>query len=172
MCTTYEDPFTPRFRNSARLAGWLAVFLGLGGCSMADDPSATAYVTIDPAKTNRYLEDLAGIARAQDLTSASAIATPDDGAALYVFEARGHALRIWSQNMLLSGHECPEFPNVGNDPGQFRIVVRPAMWFRAWSRAQGLFEKVKADLVAKGYAVTSTPSAPCARDRPKIAPAQ
>ena len=103
MCTSRERPLhpaNPNYRTSVRLAAWLVVFLGLGGCSVADDPSAAAYVTIDPTQTNRYLEDLANIARAQDLTSASAIATPDDGAALYVFEARGHALRIWSQNML------------------------------------------------------------------------
>jgi hypothetical protein len=139
---------------------------------MADDPAATAYVTIDPAATEQYLKDLAEIAGVNDLDSRSSSATPDNGPTLYVFEARGRALRIWSQNMLLSGHECPGFPNAGNDPGQFRVVVTPAMWFRAWGRAHELFGKVKAGLVSKGYVVTVAPSAPCAEDRPKISSAQ
>ena len=139
---------------------------------MADDPAATAYVTIDPAQTDRYMKDLADIARAQELDSWSSSATRDDGPALFVFEAKGRALRIWSQNMLLSGHECPQFPNVGNDPGQFRIVVTPALWFRSWDRAHEVFGTVRASLVAKGYVVASAPSAPCDPDRPKVASAQ
>jgi hypothetical protein len=158
--------------SSRRLAfhtAWMIAILFLSGCSMADDPAATAYVTIDPAATDLYLKDLAEIARMHDLDPTSWSATPDNGPTRFVFEARGRALRIWSQNMLLSGHECPEVPNVSNDPGQFRVVVTPAMWLRAWGRAHELFGKVKAGLVSKGYVVTVSPSAPCAPDRPKIA---
>jgi hypothetical protein len=144
----------------------------VSSCSVADNPAATAYITIDPAQTARYMKDLADIARAQDLGSWSSSETRDDGPALFVFEAKGRALRIWSQNVLLSGHECPKFPNAGNDPGQFKIVVTPSMWFRTWDRAHELFGKVRDSLVAKGYPVTSVPSTPCAPDRPKIALAQ
>jgi hypothetical protein len=135
---------------------------------MQNDPAATAYVTIDPAHTKRFLDDLSGIAQAQNLTSWTATATPENGRTLYIFEGSGRALNIWAENMPLSGHECPEFPSPGSDPGQFQVVVRPAMWFPVWERAHALFRAVKSDLEAKGYALTSTPSAPCDPNRPTI----
>ena len=139
---------------------------------MKSDPAATTYVTIDPNHTQRLLEDLSDIARAHNLTPWSESVTPNDGGPLYLFDGNGRALNIWAQNMTLSGRECPEFPSAGSDPGQFQVVVRPAVWFPIWKRAHVLFRAVKSDLEAKGYVLTSTPSAPCQPDRPKIKPSQ
>jgi hypothetical protein len=137
----------------------------VSGCSMANDPNATTYVIIDPADTERLMNDLTAISKAHGLTPYRSSASPEVGRTYYYLEASGRALNIWVQNMPLSGEECPEHRNPGPDSGQFIVVVRPAMWFRAWGRAHTLFKAVKSNLEAKGYKLLSKPSIPCEPSR-------
>jgi hypothetical protein len=159
-------------RPDIRLCALLATSTILSGCSMQADPAAIAYVTIDPVDTQRLLDDLSAIARSQNLKSRTNKVSPVDRRTLYMFDGSGRALNIWAANMHLSGHECIEFPSPGSDPGQFQVVVRPAMWFPMWERTHVLFKAVQSDLEAKGYSLTSTPSAPCHPDRPEVWPAE
>jgi hypothetical protein len=128
---------------------------------MPFDPVASAYITINPKDTDRFLDDLESIAKSRGLESARASATPDDGRTTYVFEARGRAMRIYAQNVLLSGNECVDFPGVGSDPGQFVINVLPAIWLPLRDRATTLFESIREDLSHKGYRLSARPSTPC-----------
>jgi hypothetical protein len=130
---------------------------------MPFDPVASTYVTINPKDTDLFLNDLGSIAKSHGLESARASATPDDGRTTYVFEARGRALRIYAQNVLLSGNECVDFPRVGSDPGQFSINVLPAIWLPLRDRATTLFEIIRKDLSHKGYRLSARPSTPCDR---------
>jgi hypothetical protein len=132
---------------------------------MPFDPAASAYVTIDPKETDSFLSELGSIANSLGLESARASATPDDGRTTYVFEARGRAMRIYAQNVLLSGHECADFPGIGSDPGQFVVNVLPAVWLPIPGRATTLFEAISKELSVKGYRVSADPSTPCDRDR-------
>jgi uncharacterized membrane protein len=128
---------------------------------MPFDPNATTYVTINPADTDRFLTDLSAIAESRGLKPWRGSVTPDDGRTTYIFEASGRALRIWSGNVLLSGNECPDFPGVGSDPGQFAIYASPAIWLPIRSRATTLFEQLSKDLSSKAYSLSSRPSLPC-----------
>jgi hypothetical protein len=128
---------------------------------MPFDPVASAYVTINPKDTDLFLDDLGSIAKSHGLESARASATPDDGRTTYIFEARGRAMRIYAQNVLLSGNECVDFPGVGSDPGQFAINVLPGIWLPLRNRATTLFEAIRKDLSQKGYRLSVRPSTPC-----------
>jgi hypothetical protein len=128
---------------------------------MPFDPNASAYVTIDPKDTDIFLSDFSSIARKHGLDSAQATITPEDGRATHVFEARGRAMRIYSQNVLLSGEECADFPGVGSDPGQFVFNVLPAVWLPLRGRATSLFKVISQDLSSKGYRIAPQPSTPC-----------
>ncbi|MFL6575899.1 MAG: hypothetical protein ACJ8MR_04750, partial [Povalibacter sp.] len=125
---------------------------------MPFDANTTTYVTINPSDTDRFLTDLGAISKSRGLEPWRGSATPDDGRTLYVFEARGRALRIWAENVLMSGHECVDFPGVGSDPGQFVISASPAAWLPMRDRATALFEQLRKDLSNRGYTLSSQPS--------------
>jgi hypothetical protein len=128
---------------------------------MAFDPSASAYVTIKPSDTKKFLEDLATIAKSRGLKTWISSAVPDNGPALYVLEGSGRALDLWVQNVLLSGQECGRSGSPQNDPGQFRIHVLPSMWLPLRSRATALFDSISRDLSNKGYHIAAEPSTSC-----------
>jgi hypothetical protein len=140
------------------LAGVYGHFLFNG---MAFDPNASAYVIIKPEDTDIFLRDFSSIAKKHGLDSAQATLTPEDGRATHVFEARGRAMRIYAQNVLLSGEECVDFPGVGSDPGQFVFNVLPAIWLPLRGRATSLFEVISQELSSKGYRIAKQPSTPC-----------
>jgi hypothetical protein len=128
---------------------------------MPYDPNASTYVTIDPKDTDRFLSDLGEISKDHGLTPWRGSATPDHGRTLYVFEATGLGLNIWSQNVTMSGHECAQFPGVGSDPGQFTLHALPAVWLPIRQRATELFERVRTDLLRKGYRLSAQATTPC-----------
>jgi hypothetical protein len=128
---------------------------------MPYDPSASTYVTISPKDTDRFLEDLGAIANLHGLTPSRGSATPDNGRTLYVLEAAGRGLSIWSQNVPLSGNECAELPTMGPDPGQFAIYVLPAVWLPIRQRATELFSVVSRDLSNRGYHLSGKARVPC-----------
>lgn len=140
------------------LAGVYGHFLFNG---MPFDPEASAYVTIEPKDTDKFLRDLTSIVKSHGLDSAQATLTPAGGRATHVFEARGRAMRIYAQNVLLSGEECVDFPGVGADPGLFVFNVLPAVWLPMRGRATSLFKLISQDLSRKGYRVAAQPSTPC-----------
>ena len=122
------------------------------------------YVVFEPEHTEVFLTDLSDIASAHKLDPWIGSATPGVGARLFVFEAKGRALRIWAQNVLLSGNECAEFPEVGKDPGQFMVTIHPAMWWRDWKRALELSAEIFRELNELGYRVLSKPAQPCSTE--------
>jgi len=153
----------------AVVALYLAVVYGyLLFNGMPFDPKATTYVTINPADTDRFLQDLSAIASAHNMRPSTGSAAPDNGPALHVFDGRGRALHIWAQNTLLGAHQCSQAAEPQNDPGQFLVRVYPATWFPVWPRAHALFQAVESELEANGYSLTSTQSAPCDPGRPRV----
>jgi hypothetical protein len=91
------------------------------------DERAAAYVVMDPATAETFLNDFTQIAAARGLSPNYGRADRSDGRTLHVVEASGRALVVWVQNMPLSERQCPEM--AGIDAGQFSLNVRPAMWF-------------------------------------------
>jgi hypothetical protein len=137
---------------------------------MAFDPAASAYVTIKPTDREKFFEDLVAIANSRGLETWVSSAVPNDGPALYVLEGSGRALKLWAQNVLLSGRECGGSGSAQNDPGQFKIHVLPSMWLPLRSRATALFQSISRDLSNKGYHVAAEPSNACESGPPPGSP--
>ncbi len=126
---------------------------------------ASAYVTINHGDTDRFLDDLGSIAKSLGLNPWRGSAILDNGRTTYIFEVSGSALKIYAVNVLLSGHECVDYPGIGSDPGQFEFHVLPAVWLPLRDRATSLFKLISKDLSSQGYRVSSQPSTPCDPDR-------
>jgi hypothetical protein len=150
-----------RLQKLLTLLAWLLLPLVAVGCSMAYDPKATMYIVFEPERTDKFLSDLADIAKSHKLDPWTANATPDVGATLHILEAKGRALRIWATNVPLSQEECPGHFGIGNDPGQFMVTVHPALWWRDWKSALKLSDQVLADLKSRGYRVLPEAAQPC-----------
>lgn len=128
---------------------------------MPFDPMATAYVSIEPADSDRFLDDLAAIANSHGLKAWKSSAAPNDGPTFYVLEASGRALNIWAQNVPLSGEECGRSGSPTSNTGQFVVHVLPSMWLPLRGRATALFKSVSGDLSTKGYHIAAEPSVSC-----------
>ena len=61
------------------------------------------YVVASQANASSFTNNLASLARRHGLTASAGQATDDKGHTLYVVEAKGRRIRLWSQNMPLSG---------------------------------------------------------------------
>lgn len=89
----------------------------------------TMYVLVTPQTASTFVDNLASVARRHGLTPSVGRATDDKRHTLHVLEAKGRRMRLWSQNMPLSGHEdvamCGRHGEAYPDPGQFIVVVKP-----------------------------------------------
>jgi hypothetical protein len=149
---------------------WAIACLLLSACSAPVDPSAQAYVVVDPSKTEDFLQDLGEISKAHGLVPSRGSATSNEHT-FYVLEAGGKLLRLWAQNAPMSGEECvPHLPEPMPDPGQFTFNVMPTIWLASSSslrtRAKNVFDAVTAELRARGYRVRSEHTSPCGRVDP------
>ena len=134
----------------------------LGACDNASGSNPTIYAVMTPAQSGTFLEDLASLSKAHGLAPNAGSATSDRGITLRVLEARGNFLRLWAQNMPLSGTECPDSSGEATvDPGQFIITISPVMSLPVRERAQTLSLALASELRAKGYRVLTHPAKPC-----------
>jgi hypothetical protein len=99
------------------------------------------------------------IAKDDGLETAVAKMTPDTGYVLSVVEGRGHGLKLWMQNIPLSGREDPKLCGVHHeayvDPAQFTIWTQPRFFDTKSARAEAveLGEKVFSQLHNLGFDV-------------------
>jgi hypothetical protein len=162
-----RPPHRGRRRTRAkRFSAAAAAGLVLCGCGVPFDERAAAYVVMDPATAETFLNDFTQIAAARGLSPNYGRADRSDGRTLHVVEASGRALVVWVQNMPLSERQCPEMADI--DAGQFSLNVRPAMWFPfPGKRAVSLSQLLTSDLREKGYRVTSEAAVPCSSAVPE-----
>lgn len=120
------------------------------------------YVLIAPEKVDRYLSDLASIAQKNDLSADSGRATDDRGNVMHVLEAKGQGIRLWSQNLPLSGKEdpsqCGYYSEPHPDPGQFIISVGARHPFVATKLVTQLATRIEKRLMEFDYDVRATPA--------------
>jgi hypothetical protein len=135
----------------------------------------TIYVLTTPVTAPTFADNLASVVRRHGLTPSVGRATDDKGHILHVLEAKGRQMRLWSQNMPLSGHEdraiCGEHAEAYPDPGQFMIVVKPTLPFLGNRASIELITLLRQELSQLGYEIRETPAlcsplAKSALDRP------
>jgi hypothetical protein len=118
----------------------------LAACGPASKPS---YFLVPPVKPEgQFTFDLASVSRERGLNAHLGRAVDDKGHTLYVVEANGRGLRMWSQNVVgcaLEGEEARP------DQRQYVMYVQP---LTPWSQPKdedALSRQLTVDLVALGY---------------------
>ena len=147
--------------NCRRVLVAVLLSTALQGCQ-ENDPALERYARANSApEAERFIEELASVSKDNALTPSIGRATDDRGHTLRVIEAKGRGVRLWSQNMPLSGQEnpatCGKSFEGHPDPGQFVISVQPSFLGRK-STASAVLSEIEARLRQEGYEVGDTPT--------------
>jgi hypothetical protein len=141
----------------------------LASCGNSKD-AATIYVLAPPQRASQFTQDLAIIAKRHGLNPNLGQATDDRGHILRVIEAQGRGVRLWAQNMPLSGQEnptlCGSYTEGHPDPGQYIVTidhVLPVIAIKqvlptiAEDEPRELILEISNELRASSYDVRSSP---------------
>lgn len=74
------------------------------------------YVVVPSGKASLFTEDLASLVKKRGMTPHVGEATDDKGYSIHVLDAASPSVRLWSQNMPLSGAEDSELCGVYSEP--------------------------------------------------------
>lgn len=128
----------------------------------SEQSRVTMYVLVAPASASRFIDDLASFSRAHSLNPSAGRAIDDRGHTLRVIEARGRGIRLWGQNLPLSGHEdpvmCGRHTEAYPDPGQFILIVEPRLSLLSGGTSGELAAQLHQDLSRRGYEVLRKPA--------------
>jgi hypothetical protein len=118
------------------------------------------YVVIKPDETERFLEAVRVIAKENGLDTSAGQAVADTGKVLRVVEGNAHGVRLWVQNISLSGKENPKLCGAHfepyPDPSQFMVFTEPR-FFGSKAGASELGERVRSQLQKSGFDVRREP---------------
>ena len=127
----------------------------LAGCTGAPN-TVEFYVVMKPEETSSFIGAFRSMASNAGFDTAEARIVSDTGNVLHVIEGRGHSVRLWAQNMPLSGEEdpakCGAFSEPHSDPAQFVVSTTPRL-FGTTSAAQKWGDRILAELEASGFDV-------------------
>ncbi len=116
------------------------------------------FVVIKPSEATKFVREVTTIANKAGLETAEAQAVADTGTVLKVVEGRGHGVKLWVQNVLLSGREDPKLCGVPvrvepyPDPAQFAVSTEPR-FFGSKMAAKELGERMLSQLQNSGFEV-------------------
>lgn len=118
------------------------------------------YVVIKPEETEKFIDVVKEIAKENGMEAAAAKVVSDTGKVLNVVEARGHGVKLWAENIALSGKESPNicgshfepYP----DPAQFMIFTEPR-FFGSKAAAKELGGRVLSQFQKLGFDVRQAP---------------
>lgn len=132
--------------------------LSLTSCSGGDGIAFEFYVVLAPEKTSEFIGVVSAIAKEDGLETAVGQARSDTGSVLTVLEGRGHGVKLWVQNVPLSGEEdkelCGYEPHP--DPGQFMVSTEPR-FFGSQATARELGKRVLLQIRKSGFDVRQKP---------------
>lgn len=119
------------------------------------------YVVVSSARAAAFPGDILSVAASSGLRGQAGKATDDRGNTLHAIEATSFTMRMWAQNMPLSGHEdpirCGKLEEPHPDPRQFIVIVESKLPFSA-SRSQAMADAITTGLASKGYSVRKSPA--------------
>lgn len=142
----------------------IATSLGVaGGCARTGERAAQ-YVATRSEQAQKFLGDVGVLSKDSGLSPQLRSAIHSPGNVQYVLEAKGRGLRLWLQNMPLSGQEDPILcgPSGGPrpDPAQFIFYVEPRYPWISQERAEAMQAHIVESLRRLGYDVKAKPL-PC-----------
>ena len=119
------------------------------------------YVVLKPEDATKFITAIKSIAAKEKLETAEGRTRFDSVNTLRVVEGRGHGLKLWAQNVVLSGNENPKLCGVHNepypDPAQFVVFTEPRLLgFKSAARELG--ERVFSKLHGLGFDVLRKPA--------------
>jgi hypothetical protein len=125
-----------------------------------DDEKASFYAVVSPSKSSaQFSQDVAKLANQNGLTPSLGRATDDKRHTLYVVEATGRWMRLWAQNVPLSGNEnpaiCGAYVEAHPDPGQFYVTVGPILPLLPLAPSRDLASQLRHEISALGYHVSA-----------------
>ena len=133
----------------------------VGACASQDD-AITIYALVTTTNEPNFLKDMSTLARKHGLTPNVGRSTDDRGHTVNVVVANGRGVKLWGQNMPLSGHEdrtlCGSHGEPYPDPGQFVIYIKPATVFSGNAAAIELAAQLRQEFSQLGYDVRETPA--------------
>jgi hypothetical protein len=141
------------------------VMAALLGCVLAAcgySPHVTEiYVITPPQKASEFIKDLAAVMQRHGFVPNPGQATDDKGHTLYVLEAKSRWLRLWGENLPLSGlesaAECGEYNEGHPDPGQYVVSLDRRFPMIAEDEPRRLLPLIGNELRALGYEVRQEP---------------
>ncbi len=132
--------------------------LSLTSCSASDGIAFEFYVGLAPERTSEFIGVVRAIAKEDGFETAVGQARSDTGSVLTVLEGRGHGVKLWVQNVPLSGEEdkglCGDQPHP--DPGQFMVSTEPR-FFGSKAEARELGKRVLLQVRKSGFDVRQKP---------------
>jgi hypothetical protein len=141
----------------------LLVLMGAAALSSCSSGGASFefFVVIKPNDTEDFVRTVQSIATQNGLETAVGRTVADTGKALTVVEGRGSGLKLWVQNVSLSGKEDPKVCSAHfepyPDPAQFMVFTEPRL-FGSKAEAIKLGERVFSHLQKLGFDVRRKPA--------------
>jgi hypothetical protein len=127
-------------------------------CSAYAEPESF-YVVTGPNEAERYYRDMTSLVSQHGLKPNPGTVDNTRGANLYVVEAKGRGVRVWSVNLPLSEAEsiaCGGPKRPGIDPSQFKVTVSSRSPLGP-DHVSTVTSELMASLQAKGYEVRMQP---------------
>ena len=119
------------------------------------------YVLIPAEKQLSFTTYLASVVERYGMVPNLGSATDDRGFSVHVLDATSSSVRLWSENVLLSGYEnqklCGVYTEPHSDPGQYFVSVSPETIMDDPQKSRELLIAVTKDLRTDGYNVRETP---------------
>jgi hypothetical protein len=115
------------------------------------------YAVASSQSAGHFINDLASLAQKRGLKPSVGQATDDRGHTLHVLEAKGRWMRLWSQNIPLSGQECGKSEEAHSDPGQYIVSVKPSLPFLDNRSSTEVAGQLRQELRQLGYEVLDKP---------------
>lgn len=132
-------------------ASVLVVSCGQSGANM------DMYAVASSQNAVHFISDLASLAQKHGLKPSVGAATDDKGHTLHVLEAKGRWMRLWSQNMPLSGQECGKSEESHSDPGQYIVSIKPSLPILDNRSSTEVAGQLRQELRQLGYEVLDKP---------------
>lgn len=138
----------------------IAVGVLFGMWKLASFDQEQFYVRVTDEKSKIFPDELAKITSRNGLAAAVGKATDDHNNTLYAIDGSSLSLRLWAQNLPLSGNESPVKCGLAveprPDPRQFVVTIEARFPFFGRARRQ-MSARIKQGIENSGYEARSVP---------------
>lgn len=136
------------------------ISLMLAGCNVKKNVDPV-FILVNPSQVPRLFSEIGVLAKENGMVLNPGQASDDAGNTLRVLEAKNWKVRIWIQNMPLSGQEdvrmCGSFSEPHPDPGQYILTIMPRVPSVGREYIKDLRFEIINKLKEKGFSILKEP---------------